>query len=153
MNKCFYMRKKFSNVNASIWRIYEVMNVHLLKSMKCALKMEFWADFRSWKMKIFYVFFGQMLAKMVFWCWPMLKNCQKWYLGASSYQELCQKLVLAKIWPKNTEFPVKQLFLPTWHFNFEKKDFASQTFSFTSRNPLTSLKLLAIFCITIKNHC
>ena len=52
----FVPGKIFWNVNWSIWPIYKVMNVHLLKSMKYALKMEFWVDFRSWKMKIFCVF-------------------------------------------------------------------------------------------------
>jgi len=37
----FIMWKSFSIVNVLIWPIYKVMNVHGLKSMKYALKMEF----------------------------------------------------------------------------------------------------------------
>ena len=73
----FTWGKKFSNVNASIWRIYEVMNVHLLKSMKCALKMEFWAHDRSWKMKIFYVFLAKRWPRWFFdvgQCWKIVRN-------------------------------------------------------------------------------
>ena len=73
----FVPGKIFWNVNMSIWPIYKVMNVHLLKSMKYALKMEFWVDFRSWKMKIFYVFLAKCWPRCFFDdgpCWKIVRN-------------------------------------------------------------------------------
>ena len=119
---CLYMAKNWMSIYFYPREIFFKCKRTNLQSNECPFVeiYEIWAEneILSWFQKLenedFLCFFGQMLAKMVFWCWPMLKNCQKWYLGASSYQELCQELVLAKIWPKNLEFPVKQLFLPTW---------------------------------------
>ena len=91
----FTLGKKFLNVNISIWPIYEVMNVHLLKSIKYALKLEFWAHLRSWKMKIFYVF----LAK----CWP------RWVFGVGQ----CWKIVRNDIWVlPNIKNYVRNMFWP-----------------------------------------
>jgi hypothetical protein len=70
----FTLGKNFSNVNISIWPIYEVMNVHLLKSIKYALKLEFWAHLRSWKMKIFYVFLAKCWPRWFFQVGPQWKN-------------------------------------------------------------------------------
>ena len=78
----------------------------------------------------FSMIFGQILAKMVFLSWPMFQNCQKSYLSTSTHQKLGQRLVLAKIWPKNVKFPVKQFILPTWlyyHFIYSA-DFFFQRF-------------------------
>ena len=95
MNTCFDTGKFFSNVNAPIWPIYEVMNVHLLKSIKYALKLEFWSYLRSWKMKIFYVF----LAK----CWP------RWVFGVGQ----CWKIVRNDIWVlPNIKNYVRNMFWP-----------------------------------------
>ena len=83
MNTCFYPRKKIlecKHLNLANLRSNERPFVEIYKI--CS-EIGILSSSQKLENEDFLCFFGQMLAKMSFWCWPMLKNCQKWYLGAS----------------------------------------------------------------------